>query len=245
MNQSRRSGLTRRIKPAPKLAIRRQLPRSARVMLIVAPILVVCAVAWLAYGLGRGMAPFERGPSLEQAQQLQRRIAILGAERDRMAGGLSGSESQLAIERAAKQQLASQLKALEIENAQLQEDLSFFETLLPAGPVSQDILIRRMKFDVIAPDQLRYRILIMRHGKAEQDFHGNLQLSAELAGSGTRGSLIFPAKNDANADQFKLGFRHYERIEGILKLPQGSQVKSVRASVYENGKLRSQQSANL
>jgi hypothetical protein len=245
MEPNRRSRLARRVKPAPKLTIRRQLSRRLRIALVTALCMVGIAMGAIGYALGRGMIAFHGGTGVDADAQLQRRIDRIDAERDRIASSLNASESQLAIERSAKEQMASQLKALEIENAQLQEDLSFFENLLPAGSVSQDISIRRLKIDIVAQNQLRYRMLVMRHGKTEQNFHGNLQLAVDLAGSGGRSTLTFPEKNDSDTDQFKLGFRHYQRIEGILKLPEGSQVKSVQARVYENGKLRSQQSANL
>lgn len=244
MDGKRRSPMLRRIKPAPKLTIRRQRSRAVRLALLAVLFLSVGGLAWLAYALGRDGSG-SRNPSSELALAMQRRIGALSAERDRMASGLNAADSQLAIERATKEKLASQLKALEIENAQLQEDLSFFENLLPAGPASQDVSIRRLTLDLPGPNQLRYRMLIMRHGKAEQDFNGNLQLLVALAGNGAPATLVFPEKDNARAEQFRLGFRHYQRIEGILELPAGSRVKSVQARVYENGKLRSQQSANL
>jgi hypothetical protein len=245
MAASRRQGLLRRAKAAPRMTIRHQASWPARIVLLVALLALAAGLAWLAYEIGRGMNPFRQGISAEQAQLMEQRIAALGSERERVAVALSAAESQLAIERAARQQLSSQLKSLEIENGQLQEDLSFFENLLPAGPVSQDISIRRLKLDLAAPNQLRYRLLVMRHGKAEREFSGTLQLFVELAGDASHATLTFPAKNDVTLDQFRLDFRHYQRIEGILRLPEGSQVKSVQARVFENGKLRAQQSANL
>jgi DNA repair exonuclease SbcCD ATPase subunit len=227
------------------MTVRQHLPWSGRILLAAALLLLMCGISWLAYELGRGVHPFSQGLSREEASQLERRIATLSTERDRAASVLSTTESQLTIERSARKQLESQLKTLEMENAQLQEDLSFFESLLPSGPASREVSIRRLKLETSAPNQLRYRLLIMRHAKAEHDFDGNLQLSVELAGKLAQTSLLFPSKNDAQTDQFRLRFRHYQRVEGILKLPEGSQVKSVEARVYQNGKLRAQQSANM
>jgi len=56
--------------------------------------------------------------------------------------------------------------------------------------------------------------------------------------------LTFPGKDD-KPEPFRLEFRRYQRIEGILTLPEGAQVKNVQARVLENGKLRAQQSANM
>jgi hypothetical protein len=227
------------------MSIRRRISRGQRILMLVLLIAVIGGMALAAYAIGRGMNPFGSGISGEQAHLLDKRIAALGAERDRIAGAWSLSESQLAIERAAHEQLSAQLKSLENENASLQEDLSFFESLLPAGTASQDISIRRLKFETVAPNQLRYRLLVMRRGKVEQDFKGSLQFSIQLIREGTQATLLFPDKTDAPTEQFGLEFRHYRRIEGILTLPEGAQVRIVQVRVLENGKLRAQQSANM
>jgi HSP20 family molecular chaperone IbpA len=56
--------------------------------------------------------------------------------------------------------------------------------------------------------------------------------------------LNFPGK-DEKSEPFQLEFQRYQRIEGILPLPEGVQVKNVQARVLENGMLRAQQAANL
>jgi hypothetical protein len=227
------------------MSIRKRISWRQRTLAIVLLIVVIGGITLAAYALGRGMNPFGSGISGEQAYLLDKRIVAAGAERDRIAGALSASESQLAIERATHKQLSAQLKSLENENARLQEDLSFFESLLPAGPASQDISIRRLKFEAVVPNQLRYRLLVMRRGKAEPDFKGSLQFSIQLMRGGAQATLLLPDKTDASTEQFGLEFRHYQRIEGILTLPEGAQVRTVQVRVLENGKLRAQQSANM
>jgi len=148
------------------------------------------------------------------------------------------------MERAAHKQLAAQVQSLAAENARLEEDLAFFDDLLPSGPVSEGVSIRRLKIELLPPNQLRYRLLIMRRGNNAQNFSGSLSLSLSVMQSGKPVVLAFPGKDD-KAEPFRLEFRRYQRIEGILTLPEGVQVKNAQARVLENGKVRAQQSATM
>jgi hypothetical protein len=148
------------------------------------------------------------------------------------------------MERAAHTQLAAQVQSLTAENARLQEDLAFFDSLVPTGPVSEGISIRRLKLELVPPNQLRYRLLVMRRGNNPQDFKGSLALSLAVTQAGKASVLNFPGKEE-KAEPFQLEFQRYQRIEGILPLPEGVQVRNVQARVLENGKVRAQQSANM
>lgn len=93
------------------------------------------------------------------------------------------------------------------------------------------------------PTQLRYRLLLMQGGKSVSDFSGNYQLVVTLLQEGKSAMMTFP-KSDAT-DKFKLSFKHYQRVEGVIALPEGATVKSVQIKVLERGAMRAQQSANL
>lgn len=180
-----------------------------------------------------------------QLAQYKEQVEKLTAERDQFSTTVNGAESQLNIERAAQKQLASQVKMLEAENTRLKEDLAFFESLLPNATGPQGISIRRLKIDQIAPNQLRYRLLIMQGGKGDQLFTGNLQLSVNAQQGGKNAMMVFPEGNIVEQEKFKLSFKHYQRVEGVLTLPEGVTTKLVQARVLEKGQIRAQLSANL
>lgn len=207
-------------------------------------LLIVGGLAFWTYGLGRGTNALGDAISAEEAQRLEAQAAKAQAERDRAANHLNTAENQLAMERAAHKQLAAQVQTLTAENARLEEDLAFFDSLLPSGPASEGISIRRLKMELQPPNQLRYRLLVMRRGNNTQNFKGSLVLSLAVTQAGKPVALAFPGKDD-KAEPFQLEFRRYQRIEGILTLPEGVQVKNAQVRVLENGKVRAQQSATM
>jgi 1-acyl-sn-glycerol-3-phosphate acyltransferase len=149
------------------------------------------------------------------------------------------------MDKSEQAQLVVQVKTLEGENLKLKEDLAFFESLLPVDNNAFGVSIRRMKAEVAAPNQLHYQLLIMQGGKVDHDFSGDLQLTVTVLQAGKSAMIVFPEQNTAEPDKYKLTFKHYQRAEGVLTLPDGAVAKSVQARVLDKGQIRAQLSMNL
>jgi hypothetical protein len=229
---------------APKMTIKTDWPWPLKVAFIGIVLGLGGAVAMWTYDLGRSFTGFSPQASTEELALFKEQIDTLSAERDQFSSTVNSAESQLNIERSAQKQLAAQVKILEAENIKLKEDLAFFESLLPAD-TGQGITIRRLKVDLIAPNQLRYRLLLMQGGKGGREFVGDLQFTVTVVQGGKSAMMIFPQGNKSDANKYKLGFKHYQRVEGVLSLPDGVTVKMIQARVLEKGQIRAQQSANL
>lgn len=230
------------VSPA-RMTIKNHLPWPLRVLLIAVVLGLSAAIAMWTYDLGRSFTGFKPGATAEQLSAMQEQLREISTERDRFQTTVNAAESQLNIERSLQAQLNRQIKTLESENVKLKDDLSFFESLLPTNTGAEGIAIRRFKVEMTEPGQLRYRLLLMQGGKLVPDFTGSYQLILTLAQEGKSAMMTFP-KSDAT-DKFKLSFKHYQRVEGLLALPEGATVKSVQIKVLERGALRAQQSANL
>lgn len=197
------------------------------------------------YDSAHGVSTSNPDNAKAQLVSYKAQVETLTAERDQFSATVNAAESQLNIERSAQKQMATQVKTLEAENTRLKEDLAFFESLLPNATGPQGVTIRRLKIDQIAPNQVRYRLLVMQGGKGDQLFSGNLQLSVAALQDGKNAMINFPDGNPAEQDKFKLSFKHYQRVEGVLTLPEGATTKLVQARVLEKGQIRAQLSANL
>ncbi len=203
------------------------------------------AIAMWTYDLGRSFTGFHADTSKTEVMALRDQLEKLSAERDQFATTVNSAESKNNIERSVQMQLSAQVKTLESQNAKLKEDLVFFESLLPADTGPQGIAIRRLMAEVIAPNQLRYRLLVMQGGKGAREFVGNLQLVVTVVQGGKSAMMNFPDGKLNDAAKFNLGFKHYQRVEGVLTLPPGATIKQVQARILEKGQIRAQQSANL
>ena len=213
-------------------------------ILIIAVAAAAGAIATWAYDSGRFSTG---GPENARVQlaDVKEQLNKVTTERDKLSSTVNAAESQLNIERSTQRQMADQVKSLVAENTRLKEDLAFFESLLPNATGPAGISIRRLKIDQIAPNQLRYRLLIMQGGKGDRRFVGSLQLMVTTLQDGKSAMMTFPVPVPAEQEKFKLSFMHYQRVEGVLTLPEGAVTKLVQARVLENGQVRVQQSANM
>lgn len=214
----------------------------------------VVVLALLCFGIGAALVWWlggrttgsEEMVSRSELQVLQQQVAVLTEERSKLQGVANAAESQINMEKATQRQLAEQARRLTEENSRLKEDLAFFEKLLPAKN-GRGISIRSLSAELIAPNQIRYRVLIMQGGKNPPAFVGELQLAVRLVAEEEKASamILFPQENTSEHQHFALNFRQYQRREGVLTLPEGSEVTAVQARVLEKGQIRAQELVNL
>jgi len=229
------------------MTIKRHLPWPVMVLLWALVIGVGASAAVWTYKLGRNHLPGLEvsGDAGEQLDQLTEQVRKLTAENERLQSASSASQNELKIAQTAQSQLAAQVKNLEAENNRQKEDLAFFDSLLPTNLGAPGITIQRFKAEQAAPNQLRYRVLVMQGGGGTQQFAGNLQLSVNVIQGGKSAILNFPEGNAADQARYRLAFKYYQRVEGLLNIPEGATIKSVAVRVLDRGQVRAQQSVDL
>src|SRR5262245_62021950 len=117
---------------APRVTVRTQLPLWLRASLFFVAAAIAAAAGVAIYEYGKMFAGPGRRELMLDNQTMQSQLREIKAERDRFQAIATAYESQMKVEHAAQEQLAKQVTALEVEAAKLREDLSFFESLLPA-----------------------------------------------------------------------------------------------------------------
>ena len=238
------SKLFRRRLTASKMTINQHLPWPIKFALFAVVIGVGGAIAMWTYDLGRS---FAFGPkfSPEQMTELQDKVASLTAERDKLQAAAATIDSQQNIEKSIQKQLTDQINTLTAENNRIKDDLAFFESLMPSANRPQGITLQKTKFELTAPNQLRYRALVMQGGKAVRDFSGEMHISLTLVQEGKPVMMEFPDPKSGEAAKLKLSFKHYQRLEGQITLPEGAVVKSAQMTVLEKGELRAKQAVQV
>ena len=243
--------LRQRAHSAPRLTISRRLSWPLRTLWLLLGAGCIGAVAFGGYDLGRQAVVAPAAASIATPAAAPGAAAATATGKggiDTTSVAASVAENQMRIERSARQQLATQVKALEIENGKLKDDLAFFESLLPADKTVGGVSIRRLAANVAGPNQLRYRLVVMRGGKSEQEFTGTLQVAVTVLQNGKSAIMVFPeggTRDPVDTEKFQLAFKRYQRVEGLLTLPDGAVMKSMQVRVLEKGQLRAQQTTVL
>lgn len=233
---------------APKVAIHTQVPWYWRVLLIVVLVGISLVLAAWMYEVGRRIAGFHSYESGQEIASLRGRLEELESELAGLRQSSVAGESNVQIERSAKERLVRQVAVLEQENAGLKEDLAFFESVVPGGDVAEEGLkISRLRVEPDGePGRYRYRLLIvMDSGRVAKEFKGGLQFSLKVQQGGKDVMMIYPPEGEAAGGKFRLEVKRFLRTEGAFVVPGGGVVKSVEARLVQDGTVRARQTANL
>lgn len=232
---------------APQMAVRTHVAWYWRWALLGLVVAVGLLFAREFFDAGMRVAGFARSQTGEELVRLRDAVKGLESENAILRNSVVAGERQLQIEHSAQADLTKALKAQQEQNAKLQEDLAFFQTLMPSGKGQDQVAIYRFKAEAGAmAGEYRYRLLVVQEGKRERDFHGRVQLLVSYIQDGKKGIYAVPSDGETSPG-LALNFRYYQRVEGSFQAPSGTVVKSVQARVFEGGALspKLQQTVNL
>ena len=231
---------------APRVAVRTQLPWPLRAVLLLVAVAIASACIVTVYRYARGLGGPDNNAIVDELDSARALLQRATAERDRFAAEAVQSESQLRVERATREGIASQMKVLEDDNARLRADLAFFESLLPAPTAARGVVIRSFKLQPEADDStLRYRLLVQQSGRPDRDFVGAVVLKVSLQKDGRSTLVQLPDAAYPEAGPAALAFRHYQRLEGSFAVPEGAMVRSVQVIISSGGEVRAQQTFSM
>ena len=241
---------------APKMAVRTHIPWYWRALFWIVVLSISLAFgAWI-YDAGRKFAGFDRNEIQQELTDLRTSVARLGGENTRFKAESNAAGSKLSIEQTAQKRLADQVRVLETENTRLKEDLALFEGMVAAERKEGAFAINSFRVE-LENGRLRYRLLITRGartgsilgGGQEPEFSGRIEFQItpdSLAKGASEGGMIrLPAVEEAGADNYRVKFRYFQRLEGELTLPAGTTPKQVQVRLLEGDKVRATQSATL
>ena len=168
---------------------------------------------------------------------------------------LDASGSELVIERAARSELETQLESAQLEIGRVRDQLAFYEQLLPPGPEGT-VEVRGLQLDPVGGG-LRYKVLLMRSGHAGgAPFSGALRFKGEGRLHGATVVLdLAPMQFNSDGGEITaagsaaapltLQFEQYQRVEGMLAVPEGFVPERVTVTVLEGASVRATRSQNF
>lgn len=203
----------------------------------------------------------QRAHEEEEVARQRERVMQEELEKTRQAhlklqASLLAAQGQLTIEQSAKEHLAEQLVAAQQDVGMLQQNLAFFEQLIPENSKPAAISIRSMEV-ARQGDALRYHVLVMRNRPATEEFSGSLEFSATGTKDGSGATISLETAENASisgstanaaragSDPTVLKFQQYQRASGLLAIPPGFEPESVTVRVLEGKSVRSEHTIGL
>ena len=227
---------------APRVSIRTHVPWYLRWLGIAVMLAFSAALALWMYDAGRRFAGFDRSEVEQELSTARSELLKLREELERLSAIANAADSKVSIERTAQQKLAQQARGLEQDNARLREELAIFESMLSSDTASAAPLsVLRLKVEPdVLPGEFRYRVLLLASGpRRGKDFQGRLELVVNLTEGGRSAMITLPGQGQGQGQSdnaaFRLGFKHFQRVDGIFRVDPKAKVVNVQLRVYETG----------
>lgn len=201
--------------------------------------LLMVSLGWL---MAQRNEAGQLGRELEESRQ---QLLAQSDELSVLRSSAGTEQSAVNIERAARQQLLSRIKALESDNAMLKEDMLLFDRLIPAAGETAAVRVENFKVVGAGGGRYQYRLLMVyQPDKQLPEFRGFLQLEIQYAHSGRSARMLVPEPKDLKRDG-GVEIRHFLRREGGFVLPTGAVLQGVEARLYQGDVLKSKRMAQL
>lgn len=221
---------------APRLAVRPHMPWYWRWMGMAVAAAAVVGVGWFTYDFGLEYAGFRKNEAAQLRAQLDDTVKRQQAELAELNARTAAAERQLQIERATFGDLARQVKVLAQENATLKEDLAFFQSLTTTTSKEGAISVNRFRLlPEPVPGEYRFQLLLVQTGERVKEFQGRLQLILNLQQDGRKVIVMLPpdSERSANAKEYQVNFKLFQRVEGSFRISPDSAVKGLQVRVFE------------
>ncbi len=179
---------------------------------------LVAGTGWFAYDYGRRNAGYFADASDRQVRVLEQRISTLEKECKQQRELAARFQRASQIDRAAAQAVQATIKDLEAERAELRQKVAVLNTLISgkvtALEVSKVKLARNGQSNEYAVE-----FIISKRDKGGERVTGQLEL--RVAGHQGGKEAVLKDTQLGLEEPFKMGFKHFQRFEGKLKLPKG------------------------
>jgi hypothetical protein len=220
---------------APRMAVRTHLSWRWKIPALVGVLLLTVGMWWWGFDFGQFLGGSDRGQVAERQAKLEGELAQFKDENIRLRARAAQLESDLNITQGAQATLSKQSLELQAENTQIKEELAFLQKLFSDTSKQGTISIQRLSAEREREDAYHYSLLVVRGGNPAGEFAGQLTLQAGLLSGGRFATVALPDDQPDASAALKLKFKYYQRIEGTIRVPPGSQLKTLQARVLELG----------
>jgi len=220
---------------APRMSVRTQLSWRWKFPALCVILVLIAGMWWWGFDFGQLLGGFNRSAVAETQQRLDTEVAQLREENVRLRSRNTELESDLNITRGAQISLSKQALELQSENTQIKEELAFLQRLFSDSGKQGTVSIERLTAERERDDAYHFSLLIVRGGNPRDEFAGQLTLQAGLVADGKPSVIALPDDQPDASGSLKLRFKYYQRVEGTIVVPPGSQLKTLQAKVLETG----------
>lgn len=200
--------------------------------------LVLVAVAWGAYEYGRAQVIFDAGEAREQISSLELQVDKLETERADLYQRLAALERSGQIDREAARTVREEIKLIQDEQLKMEEELVFLRGIVSGRSAGKGSL-RIQDFKLEAQELgkgVRYSFTVSHVLEGLKQATGHIRLTVEGVQEGEAKALGLAAVTEDKTESLKMRFKYFQKVSGVLQLPEGFIANSITIDIKPDGK---------
>lgn len=218
--------------------------RYGRCLLLMLFPAVVVITSWYAYEYGRtgilfdSMTVDSTSTVLEhQVKELQRQVEELGAERVKLYEERAVLERTSQIDREAARAVGEEMKGIQESRLKMEEELVFLRGIISNKVDKNSLRIRdfRLQSSEIM-HVFQYNFIVSQVLNDKGGVKGDLFISVTGEQKGKNVSLELAALTEEKSESLKVDFKHFQKFEGLLQLPEDFAVVNMTIKIKPSQK---------
>ncbi|MCP3869086.1 MAG: hypothetical protein GY703_13485 [Gammaproteobacteria bacterium] len=203
---------------------------------VVLVILLIAGVGWYAFEFGRERQGGSLAVLEDRITQQRVQIESLEEERESLLEKMTALEQAENISREAMGQVRKDLAVYQKERAGLEEELTLLRSMVSDtdGPA----VIRIQQFKLVRAKEARtyrYRFAITQTNNKKEVATGSIFIALDGLRDGQPHWLPLRDITEDNVERLKMRFKHFQDVEGLIRLPENFEPKKLIVEIKPNG----------
>ena len=217
--------------------------RAAFLALLVASVVVS---VWYAFDRGRLSAGFDRVETRQRLEQQDEKIEMLEGQRSTLSKKIAILERSSQIDRMSVDEMKAQLKALQSERMEQEEELAFLRSIVSTETKKAGLRIQGFQLETAEKARsYAYQFTVSQVLKNVGLATGQIWISIDGTQAGKSRRLALQDVTAETKESLKMRFRYFQNVEGIIQLPQGFSPDSFNVKVKPKNKKLAPVAANF
>lgn len=191
---------------------------------------------WFSYERGRVAGGYDAFAASARVGELERILGELRSDMANMQSKNTALERNNHIEKDANKQVEETIVKLQDDILKLNEEVTFYRSIVSPKEAKHRLFVQELRFVRKSANDYKYKVMVTQKGNNSRVVRGIVRITFDGLKDGKVTSLkMKDTVSSIENKKFKLGFKYFQVIEGIAKIPEGFIPSTLRIQVVPNG----------
>lgn len=199
---------------------------------------VIGVVGWGCYSIGNLKGFRVQGQAIAERDQLRAELQTRLSEADTLSQQVANLSLASEVDQASSEGVRQEVIELKGEIAALQEDISFYRSLMAPNENQRGLTIGSVEvISTGAPRQYDFKVVVQQLATSHQLLNGSLNIN--IIGRENGVVQVIPIKDlsqQINVEDIRLRFKYFQSVEGLVELPFGFTPERIELMARSTGK---------